>query len=284
MRRIPTLLGPRALRGGAGAAFAVPLVSSAPAGTAAPAARDTAPGPLRVVARGLAGALYVTAPANERNRLYVVQRTGLVRVLVEAGSSRARSSTSAAASRVGSERGLLSIAFLPRFATDRLLYACYTDHAGAIDVVELRKAGGRVDVASARMLLHVPHDDSGFHNGGQLAFGPDAKLYAGIGDGGYAGGEPDPHGNSQNLDVLLGKIVRVDPAATEPLPEIVAYGLRNRGGSRSTRRPSISLSPTSAGSAPRRWTSCPPARPGSSTSGGAPTKARSRGSAASRSS
>jgi glucose/arabinose dehydrogenase len=181
---------------------------------------------VEIVARGLTQPLYVTAPASEPERLYVVQRNGLVRVLVR-GRLQARAFLDLRGRvALGGERGLLSIAFSPRYATDRLLYVCYTDRE-RIHVVELREAGGRVDPASARRLLSVPHDESPYHNGGQLAFGTDGLLYAGFGDGGYLGPQPDPHGNSQNLDVLLGKIVRLDPSSPAPRAEVVAYGLRN---------------------------------------------------------
>lgn len=177
------------------------------------------------MARRLPKPVYVTAPASEPNRLYVVQQAGLVRVLA-GGRLQPRPFVDVRShTRSGGERGLFSIAFSPRYATDRLLYACYSDLQGAITVVELRESNGRATIV--RTLLRVPHDDSSFHNGGQLQFGPDGLLYAGFGDGGYYGQQPDPHGNSQNLAVLLGKIVRFDPAAVAPKPEIVAYGLRN---------------------------------------------------------
>jgi glucose/arabinose dehydrogenase len=184
------------------------------------------PSRIQVVARNLTHPLYVAAPPSDPDRLYIVQRNGLVRVLVR-GRLQARPVLDLRGRvELAGERGLLSIAFSPRYATDHLLYAFYA--AGeALHVVELREAGGRVDLATLRPLLRVVHDDSPYHNGGQLAFGRDGLLYAGFGDGGYLGPEPDPHGNSQNLDVLLGKIVRLDPSSPAPRPEIVAYGLRN---------------------------------------------------------
>ncbi len=80
------------------------------------------------------------------------------------------------------------------------------------------------------------------HNGGNIAFGPDGDLYIGFGDGGSAG---DPGNRAQNLDTLLGKLLRIDvnrrtgtlAATASPrtnpfvgrsgLDQIWAYGLRN---------------------------------------------------------
>ena len=170
---------------------------------------------------------FVTAAPGEPNRLYVVERRGTVRVL-ESGRLRATPflNVSSAVSTAG-ERGLLSVAFHPDYASNRLVYACYVERDGAIKVVELRVAGARADTSSARVVVRVPHDESPFHNGGQIAFGPDRRLYVGIGDGGYLGREPDPNGNSQNLHVLLGKVFRIAVDNHAAAPEIVAYGLRN---------------------------------------------------------
>ena len=169
----------------------------------------------------------MTAAPGEPNRLYVVERRGTVRVLQ---SGRLRKTpflnVSSAVSTAG-ERGLLSIAFHPDYASNRLVYACWMERDGAIKVVEFRVAGDRVDAASARVVVRVPHDEGPYHNGGQIAFGPDRLLYVGIGDGGYLGPEPDPYGNSQNLEVLLGKIFRIAVDDRGARPEIVAYGLRN---------------------------------------------------------
>jgi glucose/arabinose dehydrogenase len=95
------------------------------------------------------------------------------------------------------------------------------------------------DPLSARVVLRIDHHQFQNHNGGDLAFGPDGDLYIGVGDGGSEG---DPHGNGQNTDTLLGKLLRIDPSPgggyrvpnTNPFvgqagkrPEIWAYGLRN---------------------------------------------------------
>lgn len=136
------------------------------------------------------------------------------------------------------ERGLLGLAFAPQ---GNAFYVDFTDRAGDTHVVEFTLDGdGRADIGTRRELLFVkqPYPN---HNGGQLVFGPDKKLYIALGDGGSAN---DPQKNGQNLSVLLGKILRIDPAPSNGLPytipfdnpfaersgargEIWAYGLRN---------------------------------------------------------
>ncbi|WP_229507876.1 sorbosone dehydrogenase family protein [Massilia sp. Dwa41.01b] len=136
------------------------------------------------------------------------------------------------------------MAFDPDFARNGYVYLYYTDLAQNI-VVERYASSPLPDVGdptSALAILRVAHPQFDNHFGGQVAFGPDGMLYAGTGDGGGAG---DPFGNAQNLDSLLGKILRVDvrnasvaqPYAIPPTnpyvnqagrrPEIWASGLRN---------------------------------------------------------
>lgn len=178
---------------------------------------------LVVVARRLSQPIHVAASRAEPGRLYVVQRAGLVRVL-ERGrllprpflDLRGRVSTQG-------ERGLLSIAFHPDYPATPRFFVFLTDRGGDVVVAE----GSPATPAALRTLVRIPHDESLYHNGGQLAFGPDGLLYAGVGDGGYLGRDPDPRGNSQNLGVLLGKIFRLDVSRAQPTPELVAYGLRN---------------------------------------------------------
>ena len=61
---------------------------------------------------------------------------------------------------------------------------------------------------TARQVLYLAHPDFGNHNGGQLQFGPRKLLFIGPGDGGAGG---DPPNNAQNLNSLLGKLLRIDP-------------------------------------------------------------------------
>ncbi|MDQ6800418.1 MAG: PQQ-dependent sugar dehydrogenase [Acidobacteriota bacterium] len=131
-----------------------------------------------------------------------------------------------------SERGLLGLAFDPRSNGQFFVY--YTDASGNIAIARYQVSSDpdRADPSSARIVLMIPHPNFSNHNGGQLQFGPDGFLYAGVGDGGSGG---DPNNNGQNLSVLLGKILRIDvsslpyrvPASNPFGNEIWAYGLRN---------------------------------------------------------
>jgi glucose/arabinose dehydrogenase len=195
-------------------------VSSGAASTRHAAAK---PKPLRLVpvASRFASPTYVTAPRTERGRLYVVEQAGRI-VVLEGGRRRVFLDIRRLV-RSGGEQGLLSVAFHPSYATNRRLYVDYTDRNGDTRVVQYRSNGDRALPGSAQQLLFVnqPYPN---HNGGQLAFGPDGKLYVGMGDGGSAG---DPENRAQSLDSSLGKLLTLDTAVSAPRPEVAAYGLRN---------------------------------------------------------
>jgi glucose/arabinose dehydrogenase len=144
--------------------------------------------------------------------------------------------------RVGSdasERGLLGLAFHPRYAENGYFYVNYTDLNGntVIARFNVTEDPDRADPSSEKQVLYAVQPYSN-HNGGGLAFGPDGYLYIALGDGGSGG---DPQGNGQSLQSHLGKLLRIDvdggdPYAIPPdnpfaagggLPEIWAYGLRN---------------------------------------------------------
>ena len=104
------------------------------------------------------------------------------------------------------ERGLLSAAFAPDYATSGRFYVFVTAKAaaavsgtlGELQVREYRRSAANPDAAdpaSARLLLSIPHTDAQNHNGGQLQFAPDGKLWLGTGDG---GGGNDQFGHSQD--------------------------------------------------------------------------------------
>ncbi|MBP9089281.1 MAG: PQQ-dependent sugar dehydrogenase [Kofleriaceae bacterium] len=168
----------------------------------------------------------VAAAAGDAARLFIVEQTGRVRVW-QAGKLLAQAMLDVSKEiSDGNEQGLLGLAFHPRFACNRKLYIYLTDRAGTSRVFEFTVDAANANVvlpASRREVLVVKQPYSN-HNGGHLAFGPDGKLYVGLGDGGAGG---DPKGNGQNPTALLGKLIRLDVDAATTTTEIVHLGLRN---------------------------------------------------------
>jgi glucose/arabinose dehydrogenase len=140
----------------------------------------------------------------------------------------------------GGERGLLSVAFPPNYGRSKRFYVYYTDHDGNIRIDEFKRGSAvRAKRSSRRKVIVIPHPVNSNHNGGQLQFLGNL-LYFGTGDGGSGG---DPPNNAQNKDVLLGKLLRIDPRPSGGRPysvpadnpfvgkpgrdEIYSYGLRN---------------------------------------------------------
>jgi glucose/arabinose dehydrogenase len=169
--------------------------------------------------------------------LYVAQKTGRVVAIRGGGVVRTPVLDITEQVSLGSEQGLLGLAFSP---SGQHLYVNYTDANGDTRVTGYRMRDGRADPATRRNVLFVDQPYSN-HNGGNLAFGPDGYLYIGLGDGGSGG---DPHGNGQSLSTLLGKMLRIDPRPSgerpygipsdnpfvdrpDARPAIWAYGLRN---------------------------------------------------------
>jgi glucose/arabinose dehydrogenase len=152
----------------------------------------------------------------------VVERGGRIR-LVEGRKRRTFTNISGSVS-TGGERGLLSVAFAPDYAASRLLYVYFTDRSGDLEIAELRAdADGRhASPGTLRPIVVVPHPNQSNHNGGQLQFAPDGMLYAGTGDGGGAGDQPD---NAQNPNSRLGKLLQINPASGAV--QVYAIGLRN---------------------------------------------------------
>lgn len=143
----------------------------------------------------------------------------------------------------GGERGMLGFAFHPQWPATTKVYVSYTANInGALNsiVSEFTANAGleSLDPTSERRILEVRQPFSN-HNGGQIEFGPDGYLYISLGDGGSGG---DPEGNGQNIETLLGSILRIDVNSGQPYanptdnpfvgaqtgrPEIFAWGLRN---------------------------------------------------------
>ncbi|WP_215406864.1 PQQ-dependent sugar dehydrogenase [Janthinobacterium sp. JC611] len=198
---------------------------------------------LQEVASGLDTPIFLTAPPGD-SRLFILERPGRIRV-VQGGNLLATPFLDISAlTTTSGERGLLSLAFHPRYASNGYFFLYYTNRDGDIAIERRQVSAGNANVAdplSALAILTIPHPTFSNHYGGLLSFGPDGYLYAGTGDGGGGG---DPPGNAQNTNVLLGKLLRLDvnastvaqPYAIPPgnpfataggRPEIWAYGLRN---------------------------------------------------------
>ncbi|KNZ41311.1 glucose sorbosone dehydrogenase [Acetobacterium bakii] len=191
--------------------------------------------------------LYATGAGDNSNRIFVVERTGKIKVFPDNTAVEAAEVFLDLSDRIdtgGSEKGLLGLAFHPNFVENHYFYVNYTnENSSVIARYSLDPNNEGVADPSSEVVLLSFSQPYPNHNGGQLAFGPDGYLYIATGDGGSAG---DPQNNAQNPGVLLGKILRIDvdqPQNDTPYgipsdnpfynnsegyaPEIYALGLRN---------------------------------------------------------
>ncbi len=193
---------------------------------------------------GLSSPILLTNAHDGSNRLFIVQQGGKIMVL-QPGSSTPTLFLDITANVVsGGEQGLLGLTFHRQYTTNRKFYVCYTRAGDGAEIVSeflVSTTNPNVaDPASERVLLVVP-DPFPNHNGGMVEFGPDGYLYISFGDGGSAN---DPGNRAQDINQLLGKILRIDintPVGTPYLSpstnpffgttpgrdEIYAYGFRN---------------------------------------------------------
>ena len=143
----------------------------------------------------------------------------------------------------GGERGLLGLAFHPQYTSNGRFFVNYTRQPdGATVVSEFKVSAGDPNVAETeeRIIITIAQPFAN-HNGGWIDFGPDGFLYIGMGDGGSGN---DPGNRAQNINDLLGKMLRIDVNTTGTAPyvsppsnpffgstpgrdEIYATGLRN---------------------------------------------------------
>lgn len=194
------------------------------------------------VAGGFSEPLYLTSPAGDTNRLFIVEQSSATIKIIKNGIVLAAPFLNIDP-KVGSggEGGLLGLAFHPNYASNGYFYVNYTDNSGDT-VIARYKVSANPDVADPSSELIVMTVDQPFsnHNGGMLAFSPnDDHLYIGLGDGGSSF---DPGNRAQDGDTELGKMLRIDvgngntftAAANNPfdddpdfLDTIWALGFRN---------------------------------------------------------
>jgi glucose/arabinose dehydrogenase len=179
-------------------------------------------------------------PSGAEGLLFVVEQPGRIKVMEMASGDQHTFLDIAGKVSSGGERGLLSVAFAPDYATSGLFYVYYTRQGGDLVIEEYRRSQDPIaaDQSSARKVLDIEHSRFANHNGGQLQFGPDGLLYIGTGDGGSF---DDPAENAQDRNSLLGKLLRIDPSrgkrygipkgnpfvGRKGKDEIYARGLRN---------------------------------------------------------
>jgi glucose/arabinose dehydrogenase len=199
---------------------------------------------LSTFAEGFDRPLYMADPNDGSGRMFVVEQIGHIHVVVDGELVLEPFLDISDQVSGSSEQGLLGLALHPNFAENGILFIDYTDLDGNTQVVRYTMSDDnpdQVDPDSAEVVLIVEQPARN-HNGGMLAFGPDGYLYISLGDGGQQG---DPEGHGQNLETLLGSILRLD-VDSEPVEgsyvipednpfvltegaraEIWHYGLRN---------------------------------------------------------
>ena len=206
---------------------------------------------LQTILSGLSNTVFVTHAHDGTNRLFIIEKVGRIRVAQPGATTTTvfLDITSRVLS-TGNEQGLLGLAFHPQYAINGRFFVYYSRPgsgaaSGTLTIAEYHVSPSDPNVAdfnSEIVLLTIPHPTNTNHNGGMMAFGPDGYLYMGTGDGGSA---DDPPNNAQNINALLGKMLRIDintpngaiPYSSPPTnpffgstpgaDEIYAYGLRN---------------------------------------------------------
>jgi glucose/arabinose dehydrogenase len=195
---------------------------------------------LDTLATGMSHPLYVTTPPGDRGRLFVVERTGAIRIIKNGVLQATPFLDITARVSTGDEQGILGMAFPPDYATSKYFVVYYVNPAGETVLSRFHAGSATSDIALSGedTLLTIPQP-GGDHNGGMLAYGQDGYLYLSVGDGGCCG---DPGGHGQDRTELLGSILRLNVGPTGPyqIPatnpwanhglfrhELWNYGLRN---------------------------------------------------------
>jgi len=196
---------------------------------------------LQQLATGFTRPVYLTHAGDGSGRLFVVEQSGIIKIIRNGQTLATPFLDIRDRVESGGEKGLLSVAFHPKYRENGRFFVNYTARKNGVlkSVIAEYRVSSNPDIAdrTERVILEIEQPFAN-HNGGLNKFGPDGFLYIGLGDGGAAG---DPFNNAQNLETFLGKILRID-IEKEPyaIPqdnpfvgnanaqgEIWAYGLRN---------------------------------------------------------
>lgn len=179
---------------------------------------DGTPNPLRPI--------LITHAGDRSGRLFVPQQQGAIHVFrPDSAATKVFLDLTAKVlyAEKQNEQGLLGLAFHPRFAENGEFFVHYSTKTAPLTMVLERYRVSKddpdsADAASAEEILRVEHP-AWNHKGGTICFGPDGCLYVAYGDGGK---QHDPFGNGQNLQNLLGKVLRID---VDSKGEKTAYGI-----------------------------------------------------------
>jgi glucose/arabinose dehydrogenase len=192
---------------------------------------------LQEVASGFDFPLYITHAGDGSGRLFIVERAGVIRIIREGRTveepfldlgKNGQDRVSRPAMEAD-ERGLLGLAFHPRYRENRQFYVHYTRRTDGASIIAMYRASAdhpdRAD-PDETVILGPVEQPQWNHNGGMVEFGPDGLLYVALGDGGFRDDRGKGHtpeiGNAQDTANLLGKILRIDVDRPEaPL----AYGI-----------------------------------------------------------
>jgi len=215
---------------------------------------------LRLVAQNLVSPVALVSANDLSGRLFVADQVGLIRAIDKNGNLLAepfldlRNKITPLSANYD-ERGLLGLAFHPNYKNNGRLFVYYSaplrsgapagwNHTSRVSEFKVSAANSnKADAASEKIILEIDQPQAN-HNAGQIAFGPDNFLYIPLGDGGQANDTGLGHaagGNAQDLNQLLGKILRldIDTSSSYAIPsdnpfvnaagrdEIYAYGFRN---------------------------------------------------------
>jgi glucose/arabinose dehydrogenase len=190
--------------------------------------------PVDITSTGIAG----------DTRLFITEKDGRIKILTAEGTILAKPflDIDAKVNSQANERGLLGLAFHPKYKENGYFFVHYTNTSGHSTISRFKVDSNDENSAStnSEKIIMVVNQPFNNHNAGDLEFAKNGYLYIGMGDGGNGG---DPGNRSQNPKELLGKMLRIDvdtedapykiPAdnpyinRTDTLPEIWSLGLRN---------------------------------------------------------